>query len=57
MTDAVKQSLNIFNRIVSDLLADEDKHPVAEFVPSDTLGERLDLKLQHFRRSAFCDAQ
>jgi len=47
MTDAVKQSLNIFNRIVSNLLADEDKHPVAEFVPSDILGERLDLKLQN----------
>lgn len=42
----MKQSLDIFNRIVADLLADEIRQPVAEFVPSDTLETRLDLALQ-----------
>jgi len=46
MSDAVKESLTIFNRIVGDLLDDEAKNPVAEFVPTPTLNERLDLGLQ-----------
>ncbi|GGX75334.1 pyridoxal-dependent decarboxylase [Litorimonas cladophorae] len=43
----MEQSLEIFNRLVTDLLADEAKNPVAEYVPSATLYERLDLKLQN----------
>ena len=42
----MEQSLDIFNRIVRDLLNDESQNPVAEFVPSSALNERLDLKLQ-----------
>lgn len=39
-------TLDTFNRIVTELLADEAVHPVAEYVPSAELYERLDLKLQ-----------
>ena len=42
----MKQSLDIFNRIVSELLADEAENPVAEHIPSEDLYERLDLKLR-----------
>lgn len=48
----MEQSLEIFNRLVTDLLADEAKNPVAEYVPSATLYERLDLKLQNEGLSA-----
>ena len=43
---AMKQSLHIFNRLVTALLADEAQNPVAEFIASDNLYQRLDLKLQ-----------
>lgn len=42
----MEQSLEIFNRLVNALLADEAENPVAEYVPSATLYERLDLTLQ-----------
>ncbi len=42
----MEQSLEIFNRLVRDLLADEDQNPVAERIPSAHLYKRLDLKLQ-----------
>ncbi len=42
----MKQSLEIFNRLVDELLADEAKSPVAEYVPTPDLYTRLDLKLQ-----------
>ncbi|WP_262693120.1 pyridoxal phosphate-dependent decarboxylase family protein [Kordiimonas aquimaris] len=42
----MKQSLEIFNRLVSELLADEAENPVAEHIPSTELYERLDIKLQ-----------
>jgi glutamate/tyrosine decarboxylase-like PLP-dependent enzyme len=48
----MEQSLEIFNRLVTDLLADEAENPVAEYVPSATLYERLDLKLQNEGLSA-----
>ena len=42
----MEQSLEIFNKLVSELLADEAQNPVAEYIPSRQLYERLDLKLQ-----------
>ncbi len=42
----MEQSLEIFNRVVNELLADEAKNPVAEYIPADKLHTRLDLKLQ-----------
>lgn len=42
----MEESLEIFNRLVGQLLADESQNPVAEHIPSDQLFERLDLKLQ-----------
>lgn len=43
----MQQSLEIFNRLVSELLADEAKNPVAEHIPSSNVYERLDLRLQN----------
>jgi sulfinoalanine decarboxylase/sulfinoalanine decarboxylase/aspartate 1-decarboxylase len=43
----MQQSLEVFNRLVNELLADEAKNPVAEYIPSSEVYERLDLKLQH----------
>lgn len=42
----IEQSLAIFNRIVTELLADEKENPVAEHIPSSSLYDRLDLKLE-----------
>lgn len=42
----MEQSLEIFNRLVQQLLADEEKNPVAKHIPSAQLYDRLDLKLQ-----------
>lgn len=42
----MQESLEIFNRVVDELLADEAKNPVAEHIPSGVVYERLDLKLQ-----------
>ncbi len=42
----MEQSLEIFNRLVNELLADEIENPVAEYIPSAALYDRLDLKLQ-----------
>jgi sulfinoalanine decarboxylase/sulfinoalanine decarboxylase/aspartate 1-decarboxylase len=42
----MEQSLEIFNRLVQELLTDEVKNPVAEHIPSNQLYDRLDLKLQ-----------
>lgn len=39
------KSLIIFNEIAKKLLADEEQNPVAEFVSSDDLFDKLDLKL------------
>lgn len=41
----MQESLNQFNSIIHELLQSEAKNPVAEFVPSDELYERLDLSL------------
>ena len=42
----MEQSLEIFDRLVRELLADEAQNPVAEYIPSAKLYDRLDLKLQ-----------
>ncbi len=42
----IEKSLEVFNRLITELLADEKLHPVAEHVPSEQLYDRLDLKLQ-----------
>ncbi len=42
----MESSLKIFNRLVSELLADEAHNPVAEYIASADMYERLDLKLQ-----------
>lgn len=42
----MKESLEIFNRVVDQLLADEAENPVAKHIPSDQLYESLDLSLQ-----------
>ncbi|PCI64788.1 MAG: cysteine synthase [Kordiimonadales bacterium] len=42
----MERSLEIFNRLVRELLADEAQNPVAEYIPSRHLYQRLDLKLQ-----------
>ena len=42
----MEQSLEIFDRLVRELLADEAQNPVAEYIPSANLYARLDLKLQ-----------
>jgi len=42
----MQQSLEIFDRLVRALLADEAQNPVAEYIASANLYERLDLKLQ-----------
>ena len=42
----MEQSLDIFNRLVRDLLADETQNPMAEHIPPAELYERIDLKLQ-----------
>ncbi|MCK0069659.1 pyridoxal phosphate-dependent decarboxylase family protein [Kordiimonas laminariae] len=42
----MEQTLEIFNRLVGELLADEAKNPMAEHIPSALLYEHLDLKLQ-----------
>lgn len=41
----MKDSLRIFNELTNDLLEDEKKNPVAEFIASDDLFDRLDLNL------------
>lgn len=41
----MNETLSIFNSIVEDLLIDEVNNPVAEFVASDELFDRLDLDL------------
>lgn len=41
----MQNTLERFDRIVRDLLEDESKNPVAEFVPSSELYETLDLSL------------
>lgn len=41
----MKKSLETFHRLVTDLLDDEAKSPVAEYVPSATVYDRLDLTL------------
>ncbi len=41
----MKDSLSIFNEIVQNLLADEDRKPVADFVASGKLFETIDLDL------------
>jgi len=41
----MNETLSIFNSIVKDFLIDEVNNPVAEFVASDELFERLDLDL------------
>ena len=48
----MEQSLAIFNRLVSALLADEAQSPVAEHIPSSQLYDRLDLKLRREGMSA-----
>ncbi len=42
----LERSLEVFNRIIKDLLADEELKPVAEHIPSARLYNRLDLKLR-----------
>jgi glutamate/tyrosine decarboxylase-like PLP-dependent enzyme len=41
----MKDSLDIFNNIAKKLLADEKENPVAEFISSDELFDKLDLDL------------
>lgn len=42
----MKNVLDLFQRITNELLTDEQKHPVAEHIPSAELFETLDLSLQ-----------
>ena len=42
----MKESLEIFNRVVDQLLADEAENPVAKHIPSDQLYDSLNLSLQ-----------
>jgi glutamate/tyrosine decarboxylase-like PLP-dependent enzyme len=42
----MENTLEIFDRLVRDLLTDEAQNPVAEHIPSAIVYERLDLKLQ-----------
>lgn len=42
----MEQALEIFDRLVRELLADEAQNPVSEHIPSATVYDRLDLKLQ-----------
>ncbi|MGJ8559787.1 MAG: pyridoxal phosphate-dependent decarboxylase family protein [Litorimonas sp.] len=42
----MEQTLDVFDRLVRELLADEAQNPVAEHVPSSIVYDRLDLKLQ-----------
>lgn len=48
----MEQSLEIFSRLVSELLTDEAQNPVAQHIPSGDLYKRLDLKLQKDGMSA-----
>jgi sulfinoalanine decarboxylase/sulfinoalanine decarboxylase/aspartate 1-decarboxylase len=41
----MRNTLELFERITKELLEDEANYPVAEFVPSEELYERLDLSL------------
>ncbi len=41
----MQNTLDRFDKIVRDLIEDEKNNPVAEFVPSDELYQRLDLSL------------
>ncbi|MGA0284545.1 MAG: pyridoxal phosphate-dependent decarboxylase family protein [Saprospiraceae bacterium] len=41
----MKNALDIFHRIATELLEDEKKHPVAEYIPTSELFSRLDLDL------------
>ena len=42
----MKETLNTFNKIVKELLEDEEENPVAEYIPSSELYERMDLSLE-----------
>ncbi len=42
----MKQSLEIFNTLVNELLADEVQNPLAKYIPSTDLYEQVDLTLQ-----------
>ncbi len=42
----MQNTLKLFEQIVKDLLEDEERNPVAEYVPEDELFERLDLRLK-----------
>ena len=41
----MKNALDIFQRITSELLEDEQKNPVAEYIPTSELFTRLNLDL------------
>lgn len=42
----MKNTLETFNNIVTQLLNDEEKNPVAEYIPSDQLFDTLNLNLE-----------
>lgn len=42
----MQESLEIFNRLVTSLLKDEAENPVAEYIPTENLYDRLDIKLE-----------
>lgn len=42
----MEKTLKVFQRITEELLEDEEENPVAEFIPSSKLYERLDLSLR-----------
>lgn len=42
----MQETLDTFNRIVKELLADEEKNPIAEFVPSEDLFNVMDLSVE-----------
>lgn len=42
----MRQSLDIFRKISDELIQDEQKNPVAEYIPSSALFDTLDLSLQ-----------
>ncbi|MGA0258404.1 MAG: pyridoxal phosphate-dependent decarboxylase family protein [Saprospiraceae bacterium] len=41
----MRNALDIFQKITKELLEDEKKHPVAEYIPTSDLFSRLDLEL------------
>ena len=42
----MQKALNLFQRIASDLLEDEKKNPVSDYIPVQELYQQIDLALR-----------